>query len=70
MADLKLKHIFLEIDTILAFYDGELPVVAGVVTVPSGHPEWVAQALRQGWEIDPETGASVSLEEGWERNAD
>lgn len=56
MAEVRLKHVVHEIDTVIFFYDGELPVVGGVVTIPDGNDNWAGAAYIHGYQIDPDTG--------------
>lgn len=59
MADTRLKHVTLEIDTAIYFYDGELPVEKGIVTIPDGRAEWGGVAYLRGYRVDPDTGESL-----------
>jgi hypothetical protein len=59
MAEQRLKHVVFEIDSVLYFYDGELPVEGGVVTIPDGADVWAGAAWVQGYQIEAETGEHV-----------
>jgi len=45
------------------FYDGEVPIVKGVVEVPQDRPEWVQRAYIMGYRHDPETEEMLTLDE-------
>ena len=61
--NVRLKHSIHEADSVLYFYDGELPVKEGVVSVPADRPEWVRNAWINGYDRDPKTGEYIRFEE-------
>jgi len=63
MADVRLKHMTFRGETTFPFYDGELKVVSGVITIPSGRYEWFSKAYQRGFRLDPETDLEVNLPE-------
>jgi hypothetical protein len=63
MADLAMKHRIYDIDSHVYFYDGSLPVKKGVITIPSGRWEWAANAYLRGYELDAETGKTLTPSE-------
>lgn len=67
MADIALKHVTFAADTRIYFYDGELPVVGGVVTIPSGRPEWGAAAWVRGYRFDANSGEQLAPHQVQER---
>jgi hypothetical protein len=67
MAEQRLKHVVFNIDSVLYFYDGELPVKEGVVTVPDGADVWAGAAWVQGYQIDADTGEPLSWTDVTER---
>ena len=52
----KLKHTFFEGDRVFYFYEGELPVVDGVIAVPVDRPEWAQNAWIRGYRRNIESG--------------
>lgn len=67
MAEQRLKHVVFNIDSVLYFYDGELPVKEGVVTVPDGNDVWAGSAWVQGYQLDADTGEQLSWTDVTER---
>lgn len=67
MADIRLRHVTFAADTRMYFYDGELPVEAGVVTIPSGRPEWGAAAWVRGYRFDADSGEQLAPHQIQER---
>lgn len=67
MANLKLKHPVFKEDAGIAFYEGDLPIIKGVVTIPNGKKEWAASAWLRGYRLDAETGQPLTPEEVQER---
>lgn len=63
MAEIALKHRIYDIDSHVYFYEGSLPVKKGVIVIPSGNWEWAANAYLRGYELDPETGRTLSPSE-------
>lgn len=59
MAEQRLKHVVYVVDSVLYFYDGELPVKEGVVTIPDGKGDWAGAAWIGGYQIDAETGEQL-----------
>lgn len=58
MADaIRLQHVNIRIDTNLYFYDGEVPVVGGVVTLDN--EVWARNAWLRGYRINADTGEQV-----------
>jgi hypothetical protein len=45
------------------FYDGEVPIVGGVVEIPLDHPEWVQRAWIMGYNRDPISEETLTLAE-------
>lgn len=46
---LEATHPYDKITTMVYFYDGELPVTAGIVKVPKSKPYWAKQLLNDGY---------------------
>jgi hypothetical protein len=63
----RLRHVTFAADSRIYFYDGELPVEAGVVTIPSGRPEWAAAAWVRGYRFDADTGEQLAPHQIQER---
>lgn len=58
MADaIRLQHVNIRIDTNLYFYDGEVPVVGGVVTLDN--EVWARNAWLRGYRINADTGEQI-----------
>lgn len=62
MANVRLKHIIHEADTVLYLYDGELEVKKGVVSIPKDRPEWIRRAWVLGYRLDSK-GENARLED-------
>jgi hypothetical protein len=58
-----LQHTVYTVDGMFYFYDGELPMKAGVITVPNTRPDVIANAFKRGFQIDPKSGAPYSIED-------
>lgn len=63
MAEIKLKNPSIHISSRLAFYDGILPTVDGVVTIPHGRTSWAGSAFQRGFKVDAETGRTLTFSE-------
>lgn len=62
MADIELMHITFRADTTFYFYEGELPVKDGVLTISDENQGLVRRAYALGYRLDPETGVELSPE--------
>ena len=45
------------------FYDGEVPIVDGIVEIPLDRPEWVQRAYIMGYRFDPVSEEILTLDE-------
>ena len=60
--NVRLKHSISSADEVLYFYDGELPVKQGVVSVPGDRPEWVRRAWIMGYDRDAKSGEYIPFD--------
>lgn len=63
MADLAMKHLTHEADAMVYYYDGELPVKAGVVVIPDGRDDLFTRVWQKGYRRDPVTGKDLNPED-------
>ncbi len=45
------------------FYDGECPIVEGVITIPLDRPEWIQRAYLKGYRLDPVSEELLTIDE-------
>ena len=59
----RLRHSIHSGNRMLYFYEGEAQVKEGVVELPLDRPEWIKRAWILGYQYDPESGKTLTLEE-------